>query len=58
MLKVKNSNPNTIAVGLGGWSGEHLVNPYPDSFVIRFDFRDSVVMHKYMYIYIYIYKVL
>ncbi|EDV29675.1 uncharacterized protein TRIADDRAFT_52327 [Trichoplax adhaerens] len=36
MLQIKNSRYKTVAVGLGGWSGENLVNPHPDTVVIRY----------------------
>lgn len=41
MLRIKNSHHKTIAVGLGGWSGENLINPHPDTVVIRY-----VILHN------------
>lgn len=36
MLGIKNSHYKTVGVGLGGWSGENLINPHPDTVVIRY----------------------
>ena len=35
LFKIKKENPNVHAIALGGWSGEHLINSKPFTFVIR-----------------------
>ncbi|EDV21246.1 uncharacterized protein TRIADDRAFT_60274 [Trichoplax adhaerens] len=35
-IQVKKSRQRVIAVGLGGWSGENLINAHPDTFDIRY----------------------